>query len=150
MPEKTKLEDYKNMNNTGFAFINLNEELKNEYITYYCINTSINFNNDIIIDEKLYNKIYDIYKSNKVLFLRVFFKFIDANVSDDSKFYKELINFKNAIIYKNDEEDKLYIKIYFGSIWDVDNVELNFNNNSFSYLEISLSKETLLLHMEIR
>ena len=27
LPEKTKLEDYSNMNNTGFAFIDLNEEL---------------------------------------------------------------------------------------------------------------------------
>ena len=30
MPEKTKLEDYANMNNTGFAFIDLNEELGDE------------------------------------------------------------------------------------------------------------------------
>ena len=32
MPEKTKLEDYANMNNTGFAFIDLNEEIGKEYI----------------------------------------------------------------------------------------------------------------------
>ena len=29
MPEKTKLEDYANMNNPGLAFIDLNEEFKN-------------------------------------------------------------------------------------------------------------------------
>ena len=34
MPEKTKLEDYVNMNNTGFAFIDLNEELKETLKSY--------------------------------------------------------------------------------------------------------------------
>lgn len=134
MPEKTKLEDYANMNNTGFAFIDLNEELGIDYIRgEFGHNGVININKEINIDEKLYNKFYDIFESGKILFLKINLK-LYFNVD----FYQELINFKNAIVYKKDEENILHIMIYFGSTYVTDDEDINYNEKAYTYLDLSL------------
>ena len=120
MPEKTKLEDYANMNNTGFAFIDLNEELKNslKYKSevdnfqpdcFYAV-----YNNEIVNFEfgiyeatekdfelkKLYEKITKIFESQKPLIVKV--KFDVTNGNNEHLYYDTII--RNCSIYKNKDE----------------------------------------------
>ena len=124
MPEKTKLEDYSNMNNTGFAFIDLNEELNDNDLN----------SKDFTIDEKLYNKFNEIYESGKALFLRIKSKYIGGGV------YYELMNYKNTIIYK--ENDNLYLSTYFGDIFSRSEGKINYNDGMFFILRINIIKNS--------
>ena len=124
MPEKTKLEDYANMNNTGFAFIDLNEELGNEDLNI----------EEYSIDEKLYNKFNEIYESGKALFLRVKSKYIGQDI------YYELMNFKNTIIYK--EGDNLSLYIYYGNEFDYRNKMINYADIGHYLLTVDIIKNS--------
>lgn len=152
MPEKTKLEDYANMNNTGFAFIDLNEEIGKDYIIGDHSGADvIDVDEDIIIDEKLYNKFYDIFESGKILFLKINLRFLING--DKNNFYQELINFKNAIVYKRDEEERLCVDLYFGSPYNSTENNINFNNKSFTHLSLTIEKNSLgnyLIHIWTR
>lgn len=152
MPEKTKLEDYSNMNNTGFAFIDLNEEIGKEYIIGSHVGAdSLDVDEDISIDEKLYNKFYDIFESDKILFLKINLRFLIND--DENNFYQELINFKNAIVYKRDKEKRICVDLYFGSPYNsVENV-INFANKSYIHISLTIEKNSLgnyLIHIWTR
>ena len=124
MPKKTKLEDYANMNNTGFAFIDLNEELGDEDL-----NTE-----EYSIDEKLYNKFNEIYESGKALFLRIKSKYFGNGV------YYELMNYKNATIYK--ENENLYIHMYFGGDFISGDESINYDSNPYTIVRVDIFKST--------
>ena len=127
MPEKTKLEDYANMNNTGFAFIDLNEEFKNyNYIfdIYYenekemiDIDTADKYGSD---EYNIYEKIKEIYESKKPLIVKV--KFNVINSSDEThKFYDTII--RNVSIYKGENGYEIVMNMGF---------QYSKNTNSFS------------------
>ena len=152
MPLKTKLEDYANMNNTGFAFIDLNEEIGKEYIigTHDGVDL-IHVDENIDIDEKLYNKFYDIFESGKILFLKINLKFLING--DKNNFYQELINFKNVLVYKRDIEKTICLEIYFGSPYNSTENDINFANNGYIILSLTIEKNSLgkyLIHIWTR
>ena len=124
MPEKTKIEDYSNMNNTGFAFIDLNEEMNDNDLN----------SEDFTIDEKLYNKFNEIYESGKALFLRLKSKYLAGDG------YYELLNYKNATIYK--ENENLYIHMYFGSDFSLSDEEINYNNSPYTMVRVDIFKDS--------
>lgn len=122
MPEKTKLEDYANMNNTGFAFIDLNEELGDEDLN----------SEEYSIDEKLYNKFNEIYESGKALFLRIKSKYFGEGI------YYELMNYKNATIYK--ENENLYIHMYFGGKFIPGYESIDYDSYSYTIVIVNILK----------
>ena len=136
MPEKTKLEDYANMNNTGFAFIDLNEELKEnikrmseingvqqDCIHAYYENTETS--NTIISSvgniygyeiKNLYEKLKEIYESEKPLFIKIKFEVLDGG-DDSHKYFDTII--RNCALYKKDTTDYIHYElvINMGSIY---------------------------------
>ena len=122
--EKTKLEDYANMNNTGFAFIDLNEELEDEDLN----------GEDYEINENLYNKFNEIYESGKALFLRIKSKYLGQNI------YYELLNFKNTIIYKTG--DGLYLHIYYGNDFSTIDKKITYDDNGYYIVSINIYKDS--------
>lgn len=154
MPEKTKLEDYSNMNNTGFAFIDLNEELKNT-IEYYeegtspgCFSSSYGSDNreridyDITSDydygyeiENLYEKIKNIYESKKPLIIKMKCEVRDSSLSTHL-FYDTII--KNCCIFK--KENYYIMVINFGSLYS--NTTGSLTNSDFGIIRIAISKES--------
>ena len=159
MPEKTKLEDYANMDNTGFAFIDLNKELKYviEYVNqesgyhsdgivaYYeggKISFDIdwtpnsgnyNYDNTII---KYFEKIKEIYESKKPLIVKMKIDVVDnTGANYIHKFYDTIV--RNGVIYS--KNDIYYILIEMGGIYSLDTNSLNNSNYSLIRLGISAS-----------
>ena len=153
MPEKTKLEDYANMNITGFAFIDLNEELKNTikhnqtngFLTYYA-NEKENFNYIDTIQyssnafeiKNLYKKMTEIYESKKSLIVKVKFDVKQENVEEGTEehiFYDTIV--KSCSLYK--ENDEYIIIMNVGSTYSVGGGE--FTNKGYYILKIIVSNE---------
>ena len=135
MPIKTKLEDYANMNNTGFAFIDLNEELKENLklvfdSEYFVVNYSDNETEDLSVDFsgqneetiKLCKKIKEVYKSEKPLFLKIKMDVV-GQTDKKHKFYDTII--KDCAII---EENKNTYKIIM-------NVGCRYSYNGKSYIQ---------------
>lgn len=136
MPEKTKLEDYTNMNNTGFAFIDLNEELKenikrmseNSGVQQDCIHAyyeDTETSNIILSDvgniygyeiKNLYNKLKKIYESEKPLIVKVKFDVLDGN-NDEHKYFDTII--RNCVLYKKETTNYIHYEIIInmGSVY---------------------------------
>lgn len=106
MPEREKLEDYANMNNTGFAFIDLNEELKENLKAefnseYFVVNYLNDEKEDLSIDfthqesnlqdelKNFHKKIKEIYESKKPLILKI--KIDVVGVSDKNHIFYDTI-----------------------------------------------------------
>ena len=154
MPEKTKLEDYTNMNNTGFAFIDLNEDLKENikesFNSEYFVVKYTNNKEDLIIDisnipkelKKFYEKIEEIYESKKPLFVKIKMNVI-GQTDKLHKFYDTII--KNCSIYKNSKNSyELIINMgcdysssdnsYIGGTFNVIHVIIEYYEDNDTYL----------------
>lgn len=158
MPEKTKLEDYANMNNTGFAFIDLNEELKNNikhaqtngFLTYYIdgkeeFNYNVNIMANLYAFEitNLYEKIKGIYESKKPLIVKVKFDVTRENAVEGTEehiFYDTII--RCCSIYK--ENDKYMIIMNVGTPYSIDSGE--FTNKGYYVLKITVSNKEIRIN----
>lgn len=168
MPEKTKLEDYANMNNTGFAFIDLNEELKENIKLSGYNYLPMNYDNignykdmeyvlwNTYEPEKeifnLFKKIKEIFESKKPLIIKAKFdctrRETETEPSGTHIFYDTII--RNCSLYKIEEETYVII-MSIGSVFYLYSEKFTTKNNGILYMYVKHDvDDSYVFSMEVK